>query len=353
MGGQSIRSHEREVKATVPRTVWADYRPPRWMVSLSWLLCALCVMRMALANDEVSILDDYPGRLVLVGDHRLHLHCLGQGQPTVVFESGIGGFSLEWRALQERLAVQQRVCAYDRAGYGWSDAVNAPADAASSADELYELLSRAAESGPYLLIAHSYGGFIARWFARRHRPEVAGLVLLDSSAPEQFERLPSAALPEVPGGPPRRALRMPRLPEGFPAAQSTTALALMLLPKARLATLAELRGFAASAHALAAAPVEKLRVPVLILSRGRREFDDAAGGERSEAVWRTMQAGMTQLSSHAAQWIARGAGHLVHLDRPDLVLRAVSSIEATAGIMQSADGLRGVAFAAVLMSPPP
>lgn len=85
----------------------------------------------------------------------------------MVFESGIGGFSLEWRALQEQLAVHQRVCAYDRAGYGWSDFDAAPADAARSAEQLHSLLSKAGEAGPYLFIGHSYGGFILRWFARR------------------------------------------------------------------------------------------------------------------------------------------------------------------------------------------
>ncbi len=353
MGGSSIRSYEREVKATVPGAVRWVGKLPRWVFSLAWLVLALCVMRMAVADDEVSILDRFPGRLIAVGDHRLHLHCIGQGGPTVVFESGIGGFSLEWRALQEQLAERQRVCAYDRAGYGWSDFVDAPADAATSAEELHTLLTRAGEAGPYLFIGHSYGGFILRWFARRHASEVAGLVLLDSSAPEQFERLPAAALPEPPSGPPRRAMRMPRLPDGFPAAQSTTALALMLLPKARLATLAELRGFAASAHALTVAPVATLRVPVLSVSRGRQEFDLAAGGAASEAVWRSMQTGMRNLSPHAAQWIARGAGHLIHLDRPDLVLRAVSNIAPPARAMAASSGPPTIAFAAVLMSPPP
>lgn len=353
MGASSVRSYEREVKLAVPGAAWSVRKSVRWTLSLSWMLMLLCVLRVAVADDDVSLLDNYPGRLIAVGDHRLHLYCIGSGAPTVVFESGIGGLSLEWRDLQERLATRQRVCSYDRAGYGWSDFVAAPATAARSADELHEPLSRATEPGPYLLIGHSYGGFILRWFALRHGDEVAGLVLLDSSAPEQFERLPLAALPQVPSGPPRRALRMPQLPAGFPATHSTTAMALMLLPKARLASVAELRGFAASAHALAAAPERPLRVPIVVVSRGRGVFDEAAGGAASDAVWRNMQSGMTRLSSHAAQWIARGAGHLVHLDRPDLVLRAVGNIAAPATSMQAAGGSRNLAFAAVLMSPPP
>ena len=239
------------------------------------------------------------------------------------------------------------------AAYGWSDFVDVPADAARSAEQLHSLLRTAGEVGPYLFIGHSYGGFILHWCARRHRSEVAGLVLLDSSAPEQFERLPAGALPALPRGTPQRTMRMPQLPAGFPSAHATTARALMLLPKARLATVAELRGFAASAHALAVAPLARLRVPVLIVSRGRQVFDAAAGGAASEVVWRTMQTGMRNLSPHAAQWIARGAGHLVHLDRPDLVLRAVTSIAPPARAMAAGSGPHTCAFAAVLMSPPP
>ena len=138
------------------------------------------------------------------------------------------------------------------AGYGWSDFVDVPADAARSAEQLHSLLRTAGEDGPYLFIGHCYGGFILRWCARRHRSEVAGLVLLDSSAPEQLERLPAGALPALPRGTPQRTMRMPQLPAGFPSAHATTARALMLLPKARLATVAE------------------LREPVLIVSRGRQ-----------------------------------------------------------------------------------
>ena len=296
MGGSSTRSYAREVKASLAGAVKGLRKLPRWVLSLAWLVLALCIMRMAVADDEVSILDRYPGRMIALGDQRLHLYCIGQGGPTVVPESGIGGFSLEWRALQEQLALHQRVCAYDRAGYGWRDFVDVPADAARSAEQLHSLLRTAGEVGPYLFIGHSYGGFILHWCARRHRSEVAGLVLLDSSAPEQFERLPAGALPALPRGTPQRTMRMPQLPAGFPSAHATTARALMLLPTARLATVAELRGFAASAHALAVAPLARLRVPVLIVSRGRQVFDAAAGGAASEVVWRTMQTGMRNLS---------------------------------------------------------
>ena len=328
MSGSSIRRYEREVTSLAPRALVGMRKSYSWVLTLVLWGMLLCMARLAVAADEPSILDRYPGRMIALADHRIHLYCVGHGAPTVVFESRIGGFSLEWRDVQTRLAQRSRVCAYDRAGYGWSDASAQPADAARSAEELYQVLTRAAEAGPYLLVGHSYGGFILRWFARHHQEAVAGRVLLDTSAAEQFERLPAGALPLLPAAPARRAMRMPQLPDGFPAAERTTALALMLSPKARLATVAELRSFAASAHALSELPDARLVVPVLVVSRGRRVFDAAAGGAASEALWRAMQVHMTALSPRAALWVARGASHLVHLDRPDLVARAVLSIAA-------------------------
>ena len=62
-----------------------------------------------------------PGLMVLVGEHRLHLNCAGQGEPAVVMDAGLGGTSLDWVRVQPELARYTRVCTYDRAGYGWSE----------------------------------------------------------------------------------------------------------------------------------------------------------------------------------------------------------------------------------------
>src|SRR5574338_1353362 len=62
-----------------------------------------------------------PGRLIDVGGHRLHLHCTGEGSPTVVLEAAGTGWSLYWSLVQPEVARMTRVCAYDRAGMGWSE----------------------------------------------------------------------------------------------------------------------------------------------------------------------------------------------------------------------------------------
>ena len=121
------------------------------------------------------------GRLVDVGAHRLHLvHKGPSGGPTVVIEQGAGEPWIFWWAIVERVAKFASVCTYDRAGIGSSDVAPSPYSPLDSARELHTLLEGARIPGPYIVVAHSYGGLIARLFTRDHRRHVAGLVLVDS-----------------------------------------------------------------------------------------------------------------------------------------------------------------------------
>lgn len=134
-----------------------------------------------------------PGRLYDVGGHRLHLDCTGTGSPTVVLESGLGGNSRLWASIADSTATTTRVCAYDRAGSGWSDEASGPRDSLAVVDDLHRLLSAAGERAPYVLVGHSTGGVYAMTYAAEHPGEVAGLVLLDSASPRQFTVLPEYA----------------------------------------------------------------------------------------------------------------------------------------------------------------
>jgi pimeloyl-ACP methyl ester carboxylesterase len=132
-----------------------------------------------------------PGEMVDVGTHSLHINCLGQGSPTVILEAANLGMSAHWVRVQKQLAQTTRVCAYDRAGLGWSERGPQPRDAEQVSSELHTLLANAAGiEGPYVLVGHSYGGLYARMYAARYSEEVGGVVLVDSSHPEQFTRSP-------------------------------------------------------------------------------------------------------------------------------------------------------------------
>ena len=123
-----------------------------------------------------------PGRLVDVGGHRLHIFCTGEAQPslaTVILEAGTAFSVPAWQLVQPAVAATTRVCSYDRAGNGWSEAGPLPRDARQIANELHALLGREGISPPYVLVGHSFGGMYARAYTGAHPAEVAGMVLVE------------------------------------------------------------------------------------------------------------------------------------------------------------------------------
>jgi len=125
-----------------------------------------------------------PGQLVDIGGHRLHLYCTGSGSPTVVLEPGGGAASSDFGWVTPAVARDTTVCVYDRAGRGWSDPADGPQDGIHIAADLHTLLERAQVPGPYVLAGHSFGGLYVQSFAAQFPGQVAGLVLLDSTAPK-------------------------------------------------------------------------------------------------------------------------------------------------------------------------
>jgi pimeloyl-ACP methyl ester carboxylesterase len=124
-----------------------------------------------------------PGQLIDVGGHRLHLNCTGSGSPTVVLEPGGGEMSSNLGWIAPAVARGTRVCTYDRAGRGWSEPATTVQDGAQIATDLHTLLYRGRVPGPYVLAGHSFGGLYVLTFAARYPDEVAGMVLVDSTAP--------------------------------------------------------------------------------------------------------------------------------------------------------------------------
>lgn len=137
-----------------------------------------------------------PGQMVDIGGYRLHLYCMGKpthGSSTVILEQGQGGSSPAWGLIQPEVAKVTRICAYDRAGLGWSDPapLGTPRDGRQVAGELHTLLQKANIAGPYVLVGHSFGGLYALFFAHQYSRDVAGVVLLDSSHPDQWISTPA------------------------------------------------------------------------------------------------------------------------------------------------------------------
>jgi pimeloyl-ACP methyl ester carboxylesterase len=122
----------------------------------------------------------HPGLRASTGNGALNLYCLGSGALTVVFDQGWGDWSPAWAAVQPRVAAFTRACAYDRAGYGFSDPGTMPRTSERAADELHSALHNAGILPPYILVAAHFGSYNLRAFADRYMPEVAGIVLSDA-----------------------------------------------------------------------------------------------------------------------------------------------------------------------------
>ncbi len=125
----------------------------------------------------------HPGQLIDVSGHQLHIHCTGDGSPTVVLEAPAVGMSAGWALVQPSIAETTRACSYDRAGLGWSETGDRPFDPASVPDELQALLDGARERGPYVLVGHGLGAAFATMYAARYGADVRALVLVDAPEP--------------------------------------------------------------------------------------------------------------------------------------------------------------------------
>jgi pimeloyl-ACP methyl ester carboxylesterase len=122
----------------------------------------------------------HPGRLVDIGGHQLHIHCTGDDAPTVILEAPAASMSAAWGLIQPRIAETARVCSYDRAGLGWSEAGDKPFDPSRVPDDLKVLLERAGEDGPFVIAGQGLGAAYARTFAARYADRTAAVVLIDA-----------------------------------------------------------------------------------------------------------------------------------------------------------------------------
>ncbi len=179
--------------ALLALVVWMVVRARRQLRSRSrrWLLYPVFALMAVAAigggyETVAEALDEdppMPGQLIDVGGHSLHLRCSGSGSPTVVLEPGAGLMSSNLGWITPAVAQETRVCVYDRAGHGWSEPADSPQDGAQIATDLHTLLERGDVPGPYVLAGHSFGGLYALTFAAQYPDDVAGLVLVDSTAP--------------------------------------------------------------------------------------------------------------------------------------------------------------------------
>src|SRR5918997_3729475 len=161
------------------------------LVVVLLVLAIVGAIYQAIATERAERAYPPPGEMVDVGGYSLHINCVGQGSPTVVLDGGSGEMSADWVWVQREVSDTTRVCAYDRAGMGWSEMGPQPRDAERISGELHALLMGGGIEGPYVLVGHSFGGLYMQTYAARYPDDVAGVVLVDSSSPKQAGHQPA------------------------------------------------------------------------------------------------------------------------------------------------------------------
>jgi pimeloyl-ACP methyl ester carboxylesterase len=303
-------------------------RLPRWLKRIVIGCCAELAMTLMAGSvyQWLAIRRDLaatapPGRLVDVGEHRLHIWCTGSGSPPVILDSGLGGSFVDWGYVQPEVARFAAVCSYDRAGMGYSDTGPFPRTALQNARELGLLLDRADILQPVILVGASLGGFTIRVLASQEPNRVAGVVLVDASHEDQQAEIPAIAR-VVPLLTMSGALRIAGLSFGQPLGS--------LAPHVR--EPARVVGFRTSNNRAAASELlsietsksqvrstrRKLSIPVIVLTAGRN----------TDRVWQRLQKDQVALSDAGCHIVAAGSGHVIPLSQPQTVVRAIQSIVA-------------------------
>jgi pimeloyl-ACP methyl ester carboxylesterase len=274
-----------------------------------------------------------PGQLVDVGGYQMHIHCSGQGTPTVILDSGMGDSYISWRKVRPQIAKFTHVCSYDRAGMGYSQSSPGPRTSKVMAEELHTLLHNARIPPPYILAGHSMGGFNVRLFASLYGSEVAGTVLVDASHPEQQKRLPPELNDLDKTWQREQEFLEFSMPFGIPrllgfCGDDARIRAVECNFHSAREGVAELRAVAESA-AQTAATGSLGDMPLVVLSHDPDKPDPDLPSDLlkpTNDAWEQMQEELAHLSSRGRREIAENSGHYIQLDRPELVIAAVRGV---------------------------
>lgn len=321
---------------------------------LMWILGTVVALATAGAVYQLAgmVLDRQhyppPGRMVDIGGHRLHLYCLGTGTPTVILESAAPGWSLYWSNVQPPLARTTRVCAYDRAGLGWSERGPLPRTGQRMAKELHRLLERAGIQGPYVLVGHSLGGLVARLYQHDYPEEVVAMVLVDAGHESEmrqaefrlFVNAGKSMLPVI------RALTMvgvtrlmasyDQLPQLWTVQEEKVSAKIRPMLRAGWLRTGYYSTLTEESDGLIET-LEQVRrngslgnLPLVVITATGPIWWPEMPGQVNQAkfrkMWLELQQGLTSLSTNSRQVFADQSGHFIPFDQPDLVTNAVRQL---------------------------
>ena len=308
------------------------FRLFRFVVLVELALLLILAMAGAIYQGSSNARDERqyppPGKLIDVGGYRLHFYCKGEGGPTVILDFGLSGSYLDWYFVQPEVARFARVCSWDRSGYGWSERSPRTQVPSEIAAELHTLLEHAGEKPPFILVGHSLGAFDVRMYAHRYPEQVAGVVLVDGSHPD--EEIPFTWRS-------RWELRLLQFtaPFGLPRWRRWCAQGPKETRAMTQAFACRSRVFRAhyeqwSVFPKSAEEVRKLGslgdLPLAVISRDPNRTSGDSGPSAREQRWQQLQKDLAGLSSKSTFIVAAGSSHAVGRDRPDVVVEVIRRI---------------------------
>jgi pimeloyl-ACP methyl ester carboxylesterase len=277
-----------------------------------------------------------PGTLVNLGGYRVHLDCTGKGSPTVMIAGA--AFSFDWGLIQPELAKFTRVCTFDPSGTAWSDSFQAavraldpsaapdsPPTCEDRVHEIHRLTTRVPIDGPTVLVGYSAGALWARLYAAQYPKGIVGIVIVDH-----------AFLPAAQAASPRRPPGARATAQGYtpPVLISQTPIVFGFEDDANFRRLPR-RDREFHAWAVARHPVRPGQAMVEdCLSQIRRATEDRADplGDIPLAVISTpnqspgyaqLQSRLLALSHESRQFVAQHSSHMVLIDEPEAVVKAI------------------------------
>jgi pimeloyl-ACP methyl ester carboxylesterase len=308
----------------------------------------------SMAEDQRILPYVEPGQLVDIGGRRINLHCTGAGGPTVILMAGLFSWSVVWYKTQPVIAQKTRVCAFDRAGYGFSDPGPRPQILSDVVDDLHAALNAGPIPGPYVLVGHSLGGIEARLYAQRWPKEVVGMVIVDTSpAGEGLINENQPGFDEVSGRESYAADMLhcallaangPLEPSSPDYEECTSASALpsdtptalrKIWPQFFTAYyLADKVSLMSSVYTHRYDSVDHQRLgamPLVVLSAeyswGKSGTPEGIWYKRSYSkIWIGLHGALAHLSSRGVHRIIKGSGHTIQLEKPQAVIDAVDEV---------------------------
>lgn len=322
----TVRVNRKELASAPKQALLKKRLGRKWRIVMWGLASVVVLLGMGAVYQTIGTAVDQhtyapPGQLVDVGGYKMHIYCTGEGSPTVILDHVGAANSAEWALVQPVVAAHTRVCAYDRAGFGWSEPGPGPQNAEHNAQELHTLLANASIDGPFVLVGHSFGANVGRVFAADFPDETAGLVLVDPGmsfhrpgVPEdidaQWQTADAGFMQAAPGvaciGLLRLAAVLGAVPghgdlsspqgEAFDALQRTNQFYDTL--KAQYLAMVD-----TSAQVLAA-EAQLTTLPMIVLSAGLPE------DSRDRQVWTEINTGIAARSSHGVHRVVAGSDHM-------------------------------------------